>query len=120
MREWLFKDKTTQDSLRKIVSVSERVLQDGVEVVTQRRCTYQVKDRTHVSELSGPAQCQDDGCNTRPQGRHVYVIRKRDAIKGDKIFCKVCGILYVVMGEYLYMIEFTNLLKIGIRPPELC
>ena len=95
-------------------------MQDGVEVITQRRCTYHVKDRVHVSELSDHAQRQKTGDNGQQQKRHVYVIRKRDSAEGDKIFCKVCGVLDVVMGEYLYMVTFTNLLKIGIRPLEPC
>jgi len=56
------------------------------------------------------------GKDSKTTKRHFHVIRRCDSKTGEnRLFCKVHGLLYVVMGNYVYLIAFTNSFMIGMK-----
>lgn len=116
MREVLFKNLTSQDAHRRHVVVSEILTQDGMIIETQRRSTYFLKNRIHVKDLSNLNNLKDQDKKHKPQKRHFRLIKKHNSRSGeDKLFCKIRGLLYAVMGNYIYLIAFTNSFKITLK-----
>jgi len=115
MRELLFKNLKSNIGQRKILSMTETISQDGMQITTQRRSAFHLLDRIRVQDLPGSGNFKDFKCNQQFKDKHFYAIRRADYKHGDKLFCKVNGSLYVVMGEYLYLIGFTNSIKVGFR-----
>lgn len=118
MRELLFKELTSQVGQRKILSVTETMSRDGIEVTTQRRCLYKLKDRIRVNNLPGGSDFKKFKDDKQFKNRHFYAIRRADCKNGDKLLCKVNGSLFVVMGDYLYLIGFTNSIKVSFKKLE--
>lgn len=115
MRELLFKNLSSQDAHRRILCMSETITQDGLEVTTQRRSAYQLKDRIPIKDLQSSEELGKYKEAKQKEMRHFYVIRRRDEKTGEKLFCKARGCLYVVAGDHLYLVEFTNTLAISFR-----
>jgi len=113
MRELLFKNLSSQGARRRIVCMSETITQDGLEVTTQRRSAYQLKDRIPIKDLQNSEELRKYKEAKRKEMKHFYVIRRRDEKTGEKLFCKARGCLYVVAGNYLYLVELTNTLPIS-------
>ena len=113
MKEVLFKNLTSEDASRKLLSMSETTSQDGMNIMTYKRCTYRLKKRIRISDLHDFKEYDE---NKQPQKKHFYIIKKRDSRTGEeKLFCGSKGILYIVAEDYLYHIAFTNLLKVNMK-----
>jgi len=116
MRELLFKNLTSCNTHRRILKMSERVAHNGVEIMTLRRCTYLLKERIHVKSKKDIGKLKMLGKNSKTTKRHFHVIRRCDSGTGEnRLFCKVDGLLYIVMGNYVYLIAFTNSFMIGMK-----
>ena len=71
--------------------------------------------------LSGPKVLKKTSRNNSFGKRHFYVIKKHNARTGeDKLFSSVNGLLYVVIGNFIYLVAFHNSLKIGLRKMTFC
>jgi len=113
MKEVLFKHLTSEDASRKLLSMSETTSQDGMNIMTHRRCTYRLKKRIQISDLHNFKEYNE---SKQPQKKHFYIIKKRDSMTGEeKLFCGSKGILFIVTEDYLYQIAFTNLLKVNMK-----
>jgi len=72
-----------------------------------------LKSRFHIKDAVDIKSLKKQAKTGSIQKRHIQVVRKRDSITGEhKLYCKVKGLLYVVIGNYVYLISFTNSFKI--------
>jgi len=113
MKEVLFKNLTSEDASRKLLSMSETTSQDGMNIMTYRRCTYRLKKRIRISNFHN---LKEYGENKQAPKKHFYIIKKRNSMTGEeKLFYGSKGMLYIVTEDYLYQIAFTNLLKVNMK-----
>lgn len=116
MRQLLFKNMTSQMDQRKVLSMVETIVQDGMEITIQRCALCRLKDRIPLKRLTRfGRQDRQRACNQGHEN-HFSIIKKRDTQTGqEKLLCKVHGDLYVIAEDHLCLITFTNHLKIEIK-----
>ena len=120
MRELLFRNLTTQGAHRRDLFISEVVTQGDTVIKTQRRSVYFIKDCVQVDSPSNPVQLKRLNEDAETKKKHFYVIKKHDTTTGeDKLYCKVDGFLYVVLGNYVYLVAYENSFKIDVKKKEL-
>jgi len=113
MRQLLFKNLTSPDTHRRILCMSERIEQNGVRISTQRRCTYVLKKRIYIGKGSDLDRLKNVAKGGTAQQKHFHVIKRCDSRTGQsKVLCRATGIVYVVFGNSIYLVSFTNSLKI--------
>ena len=101
MRELLFKNMTSLEKGRKILSLSETSSQNGIMTRIQRRFVYVIKEDSAADEIVAPPQ--------------FYIIKHRDTKqKTEEVFIRIKGQLCTVNANKIYLIQFCNSLRINL------
>ncbi|MBU1124973.1 MAG: hypothetical protein KKC84_03025 [Candidatus Omnitrophica bacterium] len=101
MQDLLFKNLTSIDKRRKIISCSEILDKEGVRSIVRRHFVYFIRE---IVEEDLP-EVQE-----RPQ---LFVIKERDTkLQREKFFCKIKGYVYVVKNQKKYQITYIHSLKV--------
>jgi hypothetical protein len=101
VRDLLFKNFTSDDKRRKIITSSEVVDREGVRSVINRHFVCLVKEIP-------------DAKAERPQP-YVHVIKEHNSREQkEKFFCKIKGNVCAVSNGRLFLILFVHSLKISL------
>jgi hypothetical protein len=101
MRDLLFKNLTSSDHKRKIISSSEIADSQGIHSIIHRHFICMVKE---VSSFD----------SSRP-APYLYVLKEhRTKEQKERFFCKVKGSVCVVHNERFYLVVFMHSLKIDL------
>lgn len=104
MRDLLFKNLTSTDKKRKIISSSEIMDQEGVRSIIRRHFVCLVKE-VQDKEADKPLP-------------YLYVLKARNTKEHkEKFFCRIKGSVYASSGEKLYLLLFMHSLKINLMSP---
>ena len=99
MRDLLFKNLTSREKKRKILSSSEIVDKEGIRSVIRRHFVCLVKE---VKE--------------KPAGKplpYLYVLKQRNTkAQKERFFCRIKGSMYAINNKKLYLLLFMHSLKI--------
>lgn len=113
MRDLLFKNLTSNDRKRRILSSSEIVDKEGVRNIICRHFVCIVKELSPTSIAKGQAK-HDEMPKPLP---YLYMLKKHDnKEKKEKFFCRIKGSLYAVNQGRLFLILFMHSLKITLMP----
>jgi len=101
VRNLLFKNLTSDDKRRKIITSSEVVDREGVRSVINRHFVCMVKEIP-------------DSDVSRPQP-YVHVVKEHNSREQkEKFFCKIKGSVCAVSNGKLFLILFVHSLKISL------
>lgn len=101
MRDLVFKNLTSDDRKRKVISSSEITENQGVRSIVHRHFLYIVKE-VQAERLQ---KCAN----------HIYILKERNASeKKERFFCKIKGCIYAVSDGKLFSIIFIHSLKINL------
>lgn len=101
MRALVFKNLTSQDHKRKVLSSAEVIEQQGTRTEIHRHLLCLIKEAT--KEEIKPQK-------VNPQ---IFVIKKCDTqTQSESFLCRLKGILYVKSGDKIFSIEFIHSLRI--------
>lgn len=102
MRELLFKNLTSLQRKRKIISISDSSLRDGYLAHTERHFIYMVKEAKNLrQDLERP---------------DLHILKVHDSKqKMEKLFFKVKGSFFVVTNNCLYIVNFCHSFKIELH-----
>ncbi len=104
MRDLLFKNLTSGDRKRRVVSSSEITDKKGIHSVIRRHFICLIKEVKSESQT----------CKPSPS---IQVLRERDSkTKLDRFSCRIKGSVYASSGERLFLILFMHSLKITLTP----
>lgn len=99
MRDLVFRNLTSADRHRKMISSCEVVDNEGVRSIIQRHFVCILK------EINGKA-------DTKPEP-YLYVLKEHNTKEQqEKFFCKIKGNVYVVNHGRLFLALFMHSLKI--------
>jgi len=99
MRDLLFRNLTSLDRKRKILSSSEIFDKSGVRTIVRRHFMYIVRE----------VQDQD----VTKQSPALFVLKHRDTrSRTEKFFCRMKGSVYAVSKGKVYLVIFMHSLKI--------
>lgn len=113
MRDLLFKNLTSDDRKRRILSSSEIVDKEGVRNIICRHFVCIVKEINPA--LIAEGEVKDDQM-PKPLP-YLYMLKKHDnKEKKEKFFCRIKGSLYAVNQGRLFLIHFMHSLKITLMP----
>ena len=110
MRDLLFKNLTSNDHRRKIITSSEFVDKQGVCSIIRRHFICMVKE-------IGP------GYNIAKPAPYLYVLKNHNTKEQrEKFFCKIKGSICAVNEGRLFLIVFMHSLKIDLvaKPQQVC
>ena len=108
MRDLLFKNLTSGDKKRKILSSSEIMDKEGVRSIIHRHFVCIVKE--------APKSEAKDEEVFRPLP-YLYMLKKHDnKAKKEKFFCRIKGSIYAVGNGRLFLILFMHSLNITLMP----
>lgn len=99
MRDLIFKNFTSADKKRRVISSSETRDDQGIRSIVRRHFVYMV----------------EEVCSQRLQRAEsqVYVIKERNTKdKTEGFFCRVKGRMYINNDERLFLLYFSHSLKI--------
>jgi hypothetical protein len=100
MRDLLFKDLTSSDKKRRIISSAEIMDKQGVRSIIHRHFVYIIKEITGTSYRENPLPS-------------VYVVKKRDTrARKENFFCRVKAGLILANGQRQFLVLYTHSLKI--------
>lgn len=100
MRDLLFKNLTSVNKKRKIVSSSEIMDKEGTRTVIKRHFVYIIREVDNNAAKPLPS---------------VYVLKERDTRQeSEKFFCKLKNSVYALHNDKLYIILFMHTLKISL------
>lgn len=103
MRDLLFKNLTSTQRRRKVLSCSEVSDSEGVRTTIRRHFVYVVK------EISGKPATQEKPC--------LRILKERNtAVKSERFFCKMKGEMVVAYSSRLFLIRFMHSLYIHLVP----
>jgi len=103
MRDLLFKNFTSGDKKRRILTSSEITDKEGMRSTIHRHFVCIVKEI--------------ESKQVRKPKPYLYVLKARNKKEQvEKFFCRLKGSLYAVNKGQLYLILFMHSLKINIRP----
>jgi hypothetical protein len=101
MRDLLFKNLTSSDKRRKIITSSEVTEKQGVRTEIHRHfvsIVKEVKDKQLEKPLS-----------------YIYVLRARNnKEQKERFFCRIKGSMYLVNNGKLFLVLFMHSLKISL------
>ena len=101
MRDLLFKNLTSSDGKRKVISSSEITDKEGVHSIIRRHfiCLVQeVKDNKTAQPLP-----------------YLYVLKERNTrLHKEKFFCRLKGGMYALSNNKVFLITFIHSLKISL------
>ncbi len=103
MRDLLFKNLTSDDRKRKILSSSEIMDKQGVRSIIHRHFVCIVKEIK-------------DKQAAKPKP-YLYVLKEHNnREQREKFFCRIKGSIYAVHKGQLFLIIFMHSLKISLMP----
>ncbi len=103
MRDLLFKNLTSPDKKRKILSSSEVLDSQGVRSIVHRHFICVVKE---VKD-----------CSVHRPLPYVYVLKQKSTkLHREKFFCRIKGSVYAVSQGRLFLVLFMHSLKITLAP----
>jgi hypothetical protein len=103
MRDLLFKNLTSDDKKRKILTSSEIMDKQGVRSIIHRHFICIVKE-IKDKQISKPQP-------------YLYVLKERNSREQrEKFFCRIKGSIYAVHKGRLFLILFMHSLKIILTP----
>ena len=109
MRDLLFKNLTSDDKKRKILTSSEIMDKQGVRSIIRRHFIC-------IAREINPALARKGGVkdkNTQRPLPYLYVLKERNTIEQrEKFFCRIKGSIYAVSNGRLFLIAFMHSLKI--------
>ncbi len=99
MRELLFKNLTSPERGKKVMSILETSERDGYLSRTRRHFVYMLKESQNIrAELNHPL---------------LYILKVHDSQqKKEKLFFKVKGNFYVVSDSRVYLVYFCHSFRI--------
>jgi hypothetical protein len=101
MRDLLFKNLTSDDHRKKIISSSEIVDKAGVRTIVRRHFVYFVREV--------PDQ------QLERQAPYLFVIKEHNTKeKKEKFYCRMKGNLYAIYQERLFLVHFMHSLRINL------
>jgi len=99
MRDLLYKNLTSSDRSRKIITSSEVADKEGIHSVVRRHFSCAVK--------------QAENANAEKQQPYLYVLKERNTKqKREHFFCKIKGSLLAVNNGKLLHILFVHTLSV--------
>jgi hypothetical protein len=99
MRDLLFKNLTSADKRKRIISTSEITDRSGMHSIIRRHFVCLVKEINN-NEMEKPLSC-------------VYVVKEHNnKEQREKFFCRIKGSIYAVNNGKLFLILFSHSLKI--------
>ncbi len=103
MREIAFKNITSHQKRRKIISLAEKMERDNCLISSYKTLVYIVSPQTEkVRNLSQP---------------EYYISKFYDSkAKEERFWLRVKGTSYIVQNSSLFKVDFCHSLKIEIRP----
>jgi len=108
MRDMLFKNLTSMDKKKRIISSSETVDKQGIRSTVKRHFVCMIKE-IEDKDLQPPLP-------------YLYVLKVRNTKEQkEKFFCRIKGSLFAVKQDKLYLVLFMHSLKIDLvaLPPDL-
>lgn len=100
MRDLLFKDLTSSDRKKRIISSSEIADKQGVRSVIRRHFLYIIKEVTGPDDIERPLSS-------------VYVIKRRNTKeRKENFFCRVKAGMIISNGQRQFLILYAHSLKI--------
>jgi len=103
MRDLLFKNLTSDDKKRKILTSSEIMDKQGVRSIIHRHFVCMVKE-IKDKQISKPQP-------------YLYVLKEHNnREQREKFFCRIKGSIYAVHKGRLFLILFMHSLKISLTP----
>lgn len=103
MRDLLFKNLTSNEKKRKILSSSEIMDKQGIRSIIHRHFVCIVKE-INDKQISKPEP-------------YLYVLKERNSKEQiEKFFCRIKGSIYAVHKGKLFLIVFMHSLKISLTP----
>jgi hypothetical protein len=116
MREIFFKNITSLDHRRRAVSVSETVEEDGIFALTEKRCTYIIKNKVHLEDAKDVLDCVSQLQEEFSPKRQIFIRKEFNLNTQEKVFsCKIIGRFYIVAENDIYTIAFNHAFKIFIK-----
>lgn len=113
MRDLLFKNLTSEDKRRKVLSSSEIADKEGVRSIIHRHFVCIVKE-------INPASLNKDEAEDEQMPRplpYLYMLKRHDTReRKEKFFCRIKGSIYAVSKGRLFLIYFMHSLKITLMP----
>lgn len=101
MRDLLFKDLTSSQKRRRIISASEIVDKQGVRSIVRRHFVYIIK------EMSG-----EEAHKPSP---YLYVLKKRDSRqRTEDFFCRIKGSIIIENSQHKLLVIYMHSLKINL------
>jgi hypothetical protein len=99
MRDLLFKNLTSQDHRRKVLSSSEIVDNAGIRTIVRRHFIYFVREvLDNKLESHSP---------------YLFVLKERNTRqKTERFYCRMKGNIYAACQGRLFLIQFMHSLKI--------
>jgi hypothetical protein len=110
MRDLLFKNLTSNDRRKKIITSSEVVDKQGVCSTIHRHFICMVKEIKQGENIEKPAP-------------YLYVVKNRNTREQrERFFCKIKGSICAVNKGRLFLIVFMHSLKIDLvaKPQQVC
>jgi len=105
MRDLLFKNLTSNDKKRKIISSSEVVDKEGIHSVIHRHFVCMVKE-VEGNKVSQPVPS-------------VHVIKEHNTKEQkERFFCKIKGSMYALNNKKLFLVLFVHSLKINLNAAQ--
>lgn len=99
MRDILFKNLTSADRKKRMISSSETVDKQGVRSIIRRHFICKVEEIKH-KKISRPVS-------------HIYVFKERNTKeKKEKFLCRIKGSLYLLSNGRLFLVLFVHSLQI--------
>jgi hypothetical protein len=102
MRDLLFRNLTSEDKKRKIISSSEVVDREGVRSTIHRHFACMVKEVT--------------GAKVDKPLPYLYILKVRDEKeRRDQFYCRVKGSVYALNNGKLFLVVFMHSLKVKLQ-----
>ena len=103
MRDLLYKNMTSNDRRRKIITSSEVSDKEGVRSVINRHFIWLVKEIDNCKAKSKPTSS-------------VYVLKEKNTKEcKQKYICRIKGSVHAVVGNRLFLIMYMHSLKINLQ-----
>ena len=110
MRDLLFKNLTSSDKRKRILTSSEIVDKQGVRSIIHRHLVCIIKE---INPLANNNQIKDER-RERPLPS-LYVLKEHNnKEQKEKFLCRIKGSMYVISNGRLFFIRFMHSLKINL------
>ena len=105
MRDLVFKNLTSKDRTKKILSAKEIINENGILTRIQKHLIYIVREAT-----------EEDSKNKKIENELFITKEKKSNQKKESFFVKMKGGMYTNCNNKLFVINFLHSLKIELHP----